>query len=122
MKPDDYVIATGKNHSVREFIDLAFNLLSLRYEIVDLHELSNDEADKKIDTFKEQKDKIFVVQHPKFYRPAEVEELLGNATKAKRVLGWDRRWLLKNLSRLMVEKRSRELVPYNNRYWPMNKK
>ena len=110
-EPDDYVIATGKNHSVREFIDLAFNLLSLRYEIVDLHELSNDEADKKIDTFKEQKDKIFVVQHPKFYRPAEVEELLGDATKAKRVLGWEPTVAFEELVRLMVEKDLESLYP-----------
>jgi GDPmannose 4,6-dehydratase len=62
--PDDYVIATGRTHSVREFCRLAFAAADLDYE-------------------------AFVVEDPRFVRPAEVDLLIGDASKAKRVLGWE---------------------------------
>lgn len=61
--PDDYVIATGVTHSVREFVALAFEAVGLDWE-------------------------QYVTIDPAFYRPAEVEVLLGDASKARRVLGW----------------------------------
>jgi GDPmannose 4,6-dehydratase len=63
-EPDDYVVATGKTHSVREFAQKAFAVVGLNYE-------------------------QYVRTDPKFYRPAEVEALQGNAAKAKRVLHWE---------------------------------
>ena len=62
--PDDYVIATGRTHSVREFCRLAFAAADLDYE-------------------------AFVVEDPRFVRPAEVDLLIGDSSKAKRVLGWE---------------------------------
>ncbi len=62
-KPDDYVIATGRTHEVREFVRLAFNAVDLDYE-------------------------KYVVVDPRFYRPAEVDLLIGDPAKAKRDLGW----------------------------------
>jgi len=102
-KPDDFVISTGENHSVQEFIDLAFKHAGIKYELIDLSNLSEEEADKKIDWFKKQKDKIFVVQHPKFYRPAEVHELLGDASKARRILKWKPKISFNELVKMMVD-------------------
>ena len=62
-KPDDYVVCTGKAHSVREFANLAFSVVGLNYE-------------------------NFVVVDQEFYRPSEVDLLVGNAEKARSVLGW----------------------------------
>jgi len=75
-QPDDYVIATGEAHSVREFADKAFRFLGL------------DWTD-------------YVIQDPKLFRPAEVDFLLGDPSKAKRVLGWqpkhDFDWLVETM-------------------------
>lgn len=65
-QPDDYVIATGEAHSVREFLELAFRYVSLDY-------------------------RDYVVVDERLYRPAEVDILCGDATKAKRALGWEYR-------------------------------
>lgn len=61
--PDDYVVATGEKHSVREFVEIAFNCADMDY---------ND----------------YVVSDPKFFRPAEVNTLCGDSTKIREVLGW----------------------------------
>jgi len=76
--PDDYVISTGETHSVKEFCDLAFKQVGLDY-------------------------KKFVKVDRAFYRPAEVDLLLGNAAKAKRVLGWKNTVPFKTLVKEMVE-------------------
>lgn len=80
-KPDDYVIATGESHSVREFCTLAFHYagIELRWE--------GEGADEKgIDR---QTGKILVEVDPKYFRPAEVDQLLGNPDKARTILGWN---------------------------------
>lgn len=77
-EPDDYVIATGETHSIREFLDLAFGHVNLdwtRYVEID----------------------------PRYYRPAEVDLLIGDASKAKRKLGWEPKTRFPDLVRLMVE-------------------
>ena len=76
-KPEDYVIATGKAHTVRDFARLAFAELDLNYE-------------------------DYVVVDPKFYRPAEVEILLGDASKAKKELGWENKASLEDIVSEMV--------------------
>ncbi|MFN8572683.1 MAG: GDP-mannose 4,6-dehydratase [Gemmatimonadaceae bacterium] len=76
--PDDYVIATGETHSVREFLDAVSEVLDLDWE-------------------------RYVEIDPKYYRPAEVDLLLGDATKAKRQLGWTARTSFRELVRLMTE-------------------
>jgi GDPmannose 4,6-dehydratase len=76
-KADDFVIATGETHSIREFLDEAFGYLNL-----DWHK--------------------HVVQDEKYFRPSEVDLLLGDASKAKRILGWEPRVKFRELVRLMV--------------------
>jgi GDPmannose 4,6-dehydratase len=77
-KPDDYVIATGETHSVREFCEEAFGSVGLDW-------------------------KDFVKVDPKYFRPAEVDLLLGDAGKARKVLGWTPKVAFKELAKLMVE-------------------
>ena len=77
-KPDDYVIATGETHSVREFLDEAFGLVGLDW-------------------------KKYVEIDPRYYRPAEVDLLLGDLTKAKEKLGWHPKTTFKELVKIMLE-------------------
>lgn len=82
-KPDDYVIATGEQHSVREFTTLAFREvgIELRWEGEGLEEKGIDTATGR----------VLVEVDPRFFRPAEVETLLGNPAKARNELGWNPR-------------------------------
>ena len=102
-KPDDYVVATGVNYSIRDFLKIGFSYVGLEYEVIDFSESSNEEADEKIAELKKQKDKIYVIQHPKFYRPAEVNELLGDSAKAVRELGWKPKINLQKLVEMMID-------------------
>jgi GDPmannose 4,6-dehydratase len=81
---DDYVIATGETHSVREFVELAFSHAGLDY-------------------------KNYVATDPTLFRPAEVNLLLGDATKARTKLGWTPRTTFEALVREMVEADCRTL-------------
>jgi GDPmannose 4,6-dehydratase len=101
--PDDFVIASGETHTVKEFLDLAFAAVDMQYELIDLHELSSEEADKRVAYLEQDKSKLFVVQHPRFYRPAEVDVLLGDPTKAKITLGWRPEVSFSELVQRMVE-------------------
>ena len=95
-EPDDYVIATGEYHTVREFTTLAFKRagIELRWEGEGLDEKGIDVATGK----------TLVEVDPKFFRPAEVEQLLGNPTKAKEKLGWDpRKTSFQELINIMVD-------------------
>ena len=79
-KPDDYVLATGEQRSVRDFLETVFNKLG--YELV----WSGTGADEK---GKDRKTgRVLVEIDPQFYRPAEVNYLCGDATKAADKLGW----------------------------------
>jgi GDPmannose 4,6-dehydratase len=77
-KPDDYVLATGETHTVREFLEEAFSLAGLDWQ-------------------------QYVEIDPKYFRPSEVELLLGDATKAKEKLNWEPRIKFKQLVQLMYE-------------------
>ncbi len=77
-KPDDYVVASGETHSVRDFLEEAFGCVGLAW-------------------------KDFVKVDQKYFRPAEVDVLLGDPTKARSVLGWRPRVSFKELVKLMVE-------------------
>jgi GDPmannose 4,6-dehydratase len=93
--PEDFVIATGEFHSVREFCTLAFAEvgINLRWEGVGVDEKGIDIASGK----------ILVEVDPKYFRPAEVEQLLGDPTKAKTLLGWNpRKTSFEQLVKLMV--------------------
>ena len=87
-KPQDYVIATGEQHSVREFVDVAAAELglSLRWEGKGIEERAVDSRGETL-----------VRVDPRYFRPAEVEALLGNPGKARRELGWTPRTTFKEL-------------------------
>ncbi|HSU68340.1 MAG TPA: GDP-mannose 4,6-dehydratase, partial [Tepidisphaeraceae bacterium] len=76
--PEDYVVATGETHSVREFLDEVFGRLDLDWN-------------------------EFVAIDPRYFRPAEVDLLLGDAAKAKRQLGWRPKITFKQLAKMMTE-------------------
>ena len=95
-KPDDFVIATGEQHSVRDFTEKAFavNGINLRWEGKGLDE-------KGIDT---KTGKILVCVNPQWFRPTDVVNLLGNPAKAKTRLGWNpRKTSFEELVRIMAE-------------------
>lgn len=92
--PDDYVVATGETRMVREFVDAAFEALDIELE---WHGEGADEyATNKANG------KTVVKVNPKFFRPAEVELLLGDPTKAEKELGWEREIDFKELVTRMV--------------------
>lgn len=94
--PQDYVIATGEYHSVREFTELAFKEvgIELRWEGKGVDEKGIDAATGK----------VLVEVDPKYFRPAEVEQLLGDPTKARTELGWNpRKTSFEELVRIMVQ-------------------
>lgn len=80
-KPEDFVIATGKQHSVREFCSLAF-----KYVGIDLRFEGEDAEEKGIDS---KTGKVLVEVSPDFYRPTDVVNLWGDPTKAEKQLGWN---------------------------------
>lgn len=105
-KPEDYVIATGEYHSVREFATLAFERvgITLRWEGEGVDERGIDVASGK----------VLVEVDPRFFRPAEVEQLLGNPAKARERLGWNpTKTPFKQLVNLMVDS-DVELVKNDN--------
>jgi len=94
-KPDDFVLATGKTHSVREFVEVAFKSLD-----IDIVWEGNGVNEKGID----KKTKKGVVEvSPRYYRPTEVDLLLGDASKAKKTFNWEAKTSLNDLVKLMVE-------------------
>ena len=94
-KPEDYVLATGEQKTVREFVDLAFGYcgIELDWQGSGINEKGVDKATGK----------VLVEVNPKYFRPAEVETLLGDCTKAKTQLGWTPKTSLKELVEMMVE-------------------
>lgn len=102
-KPDDYVIGTGENHSVQEFVDIAFKYVDLDYKIIDLHKLSIVKADLRINKLKKIKNKNFVIQYPLFYRLMENNILIADSSKARKELGWNNKIKFKELVSLMVK-------------------
>ncbi|MBA3604075.1 MAG: GDP-mannose 4,6-dehydratase [Parachlamydiaceae bacterium] len=91
---DDYVIATGKNHSVREFVELAFKELD-----VEIEWRGQNESECGMDRNSGQ---VIVAIDPKYYRPAEVDLLLGNAEKAQKILKWNSKTSFQDLLKIMV--------------------
>lgn len=95
-KPEDFVIATGEMHTVREFTTLAFKHVGIELEWV-----GEGVEEKGID---KTTGKVLVAVDPKFFRPAEVEQLLGDPTKAKTLLGWNpTKTSFEELVRIMVD-------------------
>ncbi len=92
--PDDYVVATGETHSVREFVELSFNEVGIPIE---WRGTGVDEVG-----FDPSTGKVLVEIDPRYFRPTEVELLLGDPTKAKELLGWERRVTFPELVKEMV--------------------
>jgi GDPmannose 4,6-dehydratase len=94
-KPDDFVLATNETHTVREFVEEAFKVLG--EEIIWEGEGINEKGILK------STGKQVVGIDPRYYRPTEVDLLLGDYSKAKKLLGWEPKVTFKELVRLMVE-------------------
>jgi len=94
-KPGDYILATGETHSIRDFCELAFK--ELAYDITwNGRGVNETGVDKR-------SGKVLIKINPEFFRPAEVDILLGNPTKAEAELGWKRAVDFPGLVKLMVE-------------------
>lgn len=93
-KPDDYVIATGESHSVREFVDLAFlNLgMHIRWSGSGINEIGRNINNKTI-----------IRIDPRYYRPAEVNHLVGDASKARKRIGWESSITFERLVEIMMD-------------------
>ena len=95
-KPDDYVIATGEQHSVKEFCELAFEEvgIKIKWEGEGISEKGINEGTGE----------VVIEVDPRYFRPSEVETLLGDPTKARTVLGWNpRKTSFKDLVKIMVK-------------------
>jgi len=93
--PEDYVIATGKMHSVREFVELAFREVGVEIE---WQGEGIDEVGVDVVT-----GDVIVMIDPRYYRPTEVELLMGDPSKAKENLGWEAKMELEELVRVMID-------------------
>ena len=93
-KPEDFVIATGETHSVREFVEIAFMEIGIKisWEGSGLNEVGRDEATGK----------VLLRIDPRYFRPTEVEFLLGDPAKAKEKLGWQKKISFNELINMMV--------------------
>ena len=94
-KPDDYILSTGEQYSVRTFIEKAFGVVgrTIRWEGAGAAEKGYDAATGQ----------VLIVINPYYFRPAEVESLLGDCTKAKEQLGWKKNISFDDMVREMVE-------------------
>ncbi|HIP55048.1 MAG TPA: GDP-mannose 4,6-dehydratase, partial [Sulfurimonas autotrophica] len=94
-KPDTYVLATNRTESVRDFVTMAFQAID-----VELEWRGSEEEETALDSAT---GKVVVKVNPKFYRPAEVDLLIGDPTKAKEELGWEPKCTLEELCNMMVQ-------------------
>ncbi|MCB2184497.1 MAG: GDP-mannose 4,6-dehydratase [Desulfobulbaceae bacterium] len=92
--PDTYVLASGRTEKVRDFVKMAFKAVDINLEFSGegLEEVGRDQSGK-----------ILIRVNPEFYRPAEVDMLIGDASKAKKDLGWEVQTSLEELCSMMVE-------------------
>lgn len=93
-KPDDFVISTGENHTVREFVEIAAEMIGkkITWEGEGLDEVGKDQAGN-----------IIVKINEKFYRPTDPHNLLGDNSKAREILGWESKTSFRDLVKMMVE-------------------
>jgi len=114
-KPDDYVMASGVAHSVREFVEEAFKCVGIDvgWRGEGLNEVGYDKKTGR----------VYVEVDPYYFRPAEVEELIGNSDKAKNELGWSPEYTFSELVKEMVEHdvrivQRRESTTHPSNYFP----
>ena len=94
-KPDDFVLATGETHPVREFVETAFSEVDIK-----INWQGEGIGEKGLDT---KTGKVLVAVDPRYFRPTEVDLLIGNPAKAKRILGWQATTPFKTLVAEMVK-------------------
>ena len=94
-QPDTFVLATNRTETVRDFVSLAFKAVDIH-----LDWSGHEEQERGIDS---QSGKTLVQVNPRFYRPAEVDLLIGSPEKARKILGWEPKTTLEELCGLMVE-------------------
>jgi len=94
-EPDTFVLSTNRSETVRDFVSLAFKAAE-----IDVEWKGQGESEQAVDAVS---GKLLVRVNPKFYRPAEVELLIGSAAKAKEILGWEPKTTLEELCKMMVE-------------------
>ena len=94
-KPDDFVLATGETHTLREFVALAFEEIGIQIE------WRGKGLDEK--AYCTKSGKVLVEVDPKYFRPAEADLFLGDPSKAQRVLGWQRQVSFRDLVKMMVQ-------------------
>ena len=127
-KPDDYVIATGESHSVREFVELAFREIGVEIqwkgkglkEVGVIRKVTSDKG--QVTSIK--KGDVVVEVDPRYFRPTEVDELLGDASKAKTNLGWEPKISFQEMVSTMVkadlEEASRDQLCKDSGYRVLN--
>ena len=101
-KPGDYVLATNETHTVREFVNAAFDAvgIAIRWE--------GEGAEEK--GYDAKSGRLLVDVNPEFYRPAEVEFLWGDCTKAEKELGWRRDVSFEGLVKMMMDSDMKEIT------------
>jgi len=104
-EPDDYVIATGETHTVREFVELAFEHVGIHliWQGEGIDEVGIDAASGR----------TLVCVDPRYFRPTEVDLLIGNAIKARQKLGWEPKVNFDELVRMMVDADLKEILQQN---------
>jgi GDPmannose 4,6-dehydratase len=109
-EPDDYVLATGEAHSVREFVEIAFGHIGRHIEW-------RGEGVEEVGMDKKSNEPLIVID-PRYFRPTEVDQLLGNPAKAKSKLGWSHRVGFKELVAEMMESDLQRMPRARQRYGP----
>lgn len=122
-KPEDFVIATGKNHSIREFIDMTFENLGIKIEFMGegvqekgiVDSIDSDKLDELGVTSMGIREGDTVIEiDPGYFRPTEVDELIGDSSKAKKLLNWEPQYtiqeLIEEMTKADLEKAKKELV------------
>lgn len=94
-EPDDYVVATGKTHSVREFVELAFREIG-----IDIEWQGTGVKEKGVNAANGD---VLIEIDTRYFRPAEVDILMGDPSKAKEKLGWEAKVGFEELVKMMVE-------------------
>jgi len=116
-KPEDYVIASGETHSVREFVEEAFKHVGIEigWRGEGLEEMGYDKRTNR----------VYVAVNPYYFRPSEVDILVGDASNAKKKLGWTQEYSFKELVKEMVEadlnESSIDLGAKKDSFWPKEK-
>jgi len=106
--PEDYIIGTGECHTVREFLELAFNYVGIEIEWKGkgIHQkgiIKSLDCRHQYPTFDKKVGEVLIEVDPKYFRPTEVDFLLADARKAKGKLGWEPKIVFKELVKIMID-------------------